>query len=63
MQRVLLLMALTFSLPFVLYAGYRALVRKPEEKIWDDAPIDWLAITGTVFVIATIVGFVILSNP
>lgn len=63
MQRVLLLMVLTFSLPFVVYAGYRVLQKKPGEKIWDKAPIDWLAITGTVFVIATVAGFVILTNP
>ncbi len=63
MQRVLLLMILTFSCPFVIYAGYRALVRKSGEKIWDKAPIDWLAISGTVFVILTIAAFVILTNP
>jgi hypothetical protein len=56
-------MILTFSCPFVIYAGYRALVRKSGEKIWDKAPIDWLAISGTVFVILTIAAFVILTNP
>lgn len=57
MLRQILLHALPFLLPFIVYIGYVLLVRRAaaKGKVWANAPWYWLVASGLVLVIASFI--------
>lgn len=56
MIRVFLAVLAMFFLPFLLYAAYVFIRRKGEVNgnLLQDAPINWLAVAGTILALATL---------
>jgi hypothetical protein len=63
MARVLLISLFLFFMPFLLYGGFRRLVRKEKgEHMWRDAPIVGLALAGVALAIAGLIGMVYMTG-
>lgn len=56
MIRVFLAVLAMFFLPFFAYAAYEFVRRKGEvkESLMQDAPVNWLALAGTILAIGTL---------
>ena len=56
MIRVFLAVLAMFFLPFFVYAAYEFVRRKGEmkESLMQDAPVNWLALAGTILAIGTL---------
>lgn len=56
MIRLLLAILAMFFLPFFLYAAYAFIRRrgKLEGNLLEDAPVNWLAVAGTILAIGTL---------
>jgi hypothetical protein len=63
MIRVLLAVLVMFFVPFFAYAAYTFVRRRGELKgnLLDGAPINWLALAGTILAIATLARLVSLD--
>jgi len=60
MLRIIIINALMFALPFLIYAAYFYFVRggKDENDMWSEAPILWLLGAGAALVVVALVSLV-----
>jgi len=67
MLRIVIINALMFALPFLIYAAYFYFVRRGENEneMWSDAPVLWLLGAGAVLVLVAMASLVSFtgSNP
>lgn len=63
MARVFLISMFLLGLPFFLYGGYGAYVRRKGGAFsWSDAPIVWLALAGVILAVGGLIGLVSLTG-
>ena len=60
MLRIVIITALMFALPFLIYAAYFYLVRRGQDEndMWSEAPVLWLLGAGAVLVLMALVSLV-----